>query len=94
MLAALFIITVAGVALAGGDAARLEAWMDSHSSLFLTWRLALYWCIGAGWLWMRRRVRAREPGRDTEWRLARAELACVLVVLLLESTQAMKGALA
>lgn len=90
--AVLVLINVVGIALAG-NVGRWQAWMNAHESLFLTWRLILYANIAAGWVWMRRRVLAREPGRDTQWRLARLEIACILIVVMLEATHAMKGAL-
>jgi len=92
VLGVLVAINVVGIALAG-NVERWQVWMDSHTDLFLVWRLILYANIGAGWVWMRRRVLKREPGNDTQWRLARVELACILVVVLLESAQIMKGAL-
>lgn len=90
VLGALVLINVIGIALAG-NVGRWQAWMASHATSFLAWRLILYANIGAGWVWMHRRVLAREPGRETEWRLARVEVTCILVVILLESAQAAKG---
>ncbi|MCL2591371.1 MAG: hypothetical protein FWD67_10995 [Betaproteobacteria bacterium] len=92
VLGVLVAINVAGIALAG-SVGRWQAWIGSHANLFLAWRLILYANIAAGWVWMRRQVLAREPGRDTQWRLAQVELTCILVVVLLEAAQVMKGAL-
>ena len=93
VLGVLVAINVVGIALAG-SVGHWQVWMDSNANLLLAWRLILYANIGAGWLWMRRRVLKREPGNDTQWRLARVELTCILVVVLLEAAQAMKGAIA
>ncbi|MDR2014531.1 MAG: hypothetical protein LBP99_02765 [Azoarcus sp.] len=90
VVVALVLINVVGIALAG-NIERWQQWVNAHTNHFLAWRLILYANIAAGWAWMRRRVLARESGEDAHWRLSRAELACVVVVALIEATQAMKG---
>ncbi|EWH28568.1 hypothetical protein Z695_0115160 [Pseudomonas aeruginosa SG17M] len=61
-----------------------QAWLTAHSSHFLAWRLLLYAGTAWGWLWMRRRVLAREPDAGTQRRLLRAEMAAVVAVAALE----------
>lgn len=61
-----------------------QRWMDAHAGHFLVWRLLLYAATVWGWLWMRRRLRAREPSRIAGHRLLRAEIAAVAAVAALE----------
>lgn len=74
---------VIGIRLAGGIDG-WQAWLTAHSNHFLAWRLLLYTGTAYGWLWMRRRVLAREPDAGTRRRLLRAELAAVAAVAALE----------
>ncbi|HBO3145809.1 MULTISPECIES: hypothetical protein [Pseudomonas aeruginosa group] len=74
---------VIGIHLAGGID-DWQAWLTAHSTYFLTWRLLLYAGTAYGWIWMRRRVLAREPDAGTRRRLLRAELAAVVAVAALE----------
>jgi len=89
LLGALFVLLVAvatnliGIYLAGGIAG-WQTWLTAHSNHFLGWRLLLYAGTAYGWIWMRRRVLAREPNASTRRRLLRAELAAVGAVVALE----------
>lgn len=74
---------VIGIHLAGGIEG-WQAWLTAHSNHFLAWRLLLYAGTACGWLWMRRRVLAREPDAGTRRRLLRAEMAAVVAVAALE----------
>jgi hypothetical protein len=66
-----------------GSIAAWETWMRDHAGYFLVWRLLLYAMTIYGWLWMRRRLLAREPDHAT--RLRCAELAAVAAITLLEA---------
>ncbi|MGP6112125.1 hypothetical protein [Pseudomonas aeruginosa] len=74
---------VIGIHLAGGIDG-WQAWLTAHSTHFLAWRLLLYAGTAYGWIWMRRRVLAREPDAGTRRCLLRAELAAVIAVAALE----------
>lgn len=74
---------VIGIQLTGGIEG-WQAWLTAHSNHSLAWRLLLYAGTAYGWIWMRRRVLAREPDADTRQRLLRAEMAAVVAVAALE----------
>lgn len=74
---------VIGIHLAGGID-DWQVWLTAHSKHFLVWRLMLYAGTAYGWIWMRRRVLARELDAGTRRRLLRAELAAVVAVAALE----------
>jgi len=74
-----------GIRLAG-DVVGWQHWLSAHSGVFLGWRVLLYAGTAWGWLWMRRRLRAREPGGAAVGRLLRVEIAAVLVLLALEAS--------
>lgn len=63
----------------------LESWVvwraDSYW-YFFAWRVALYVAMIAGWVWIRRRVYAREPG--SRRRLNRAAIAFAGTIVLME----------
>jgi hypothetical protein len=61
-----------------------ERWMNDHMGYFLAWRLLLYAGLTRGWLWMRKRVLAREPGTEPHQRLIRVEIAGVAALAVLE----------
>lgn len=77
---------VAGIRLAG-SLDSWQQWLTLHTDHFLIWRLLLYAGTAWGWLWMRRRVLAREPGGKTQSRLLRAEMAAALAVTAVEISQ-------
>lgn len=74
---------IVGIHLAGGIDG-WQTWLAAHSNHFLAWRLLLYAGTAYGWIWMRRRVLAREPDAGTRRRLLRAEMAAVAAVAALE----------
>lgn len=74
---------VIGIQLTGGIDG-WQAWLTAYSNHFLAWRLLLYAGTACGWIWMRRRVLAREPDAGTRRHLLRAEMAAVVAVAALE----------
>lgn len=69
-----------------GNAEAWDLWMKQHSSWFFAWRLLLYAGTVAGWVWMRRRLAARERDRATHLRLLRAEIAAMVAFIALEAS--------
>lgn len=63
-----------------------ERWMDDYTGYFMAWRLLLYAGLAWGWLWMRKRVLAREPGTESHQRLIRVEIAGVVALAVLEGS--------
>jgi len=59
---------------------------------FFLWRLCLYGATGYGWIWMRRRLLARESGTEARRRLLRAEVAGVAGIVALEASLLMQAA--
>lgn len=88
LLAATITANLVGIHLAGGIEG-WQQWLTAHTGHFLAWRLLLYASTAWGWMWMRRRVLAREPG--TRPRLLRAEIAAVMAVAALEISQMIGG---
>ena len=84
-IAAATFANLVGIRMAG-DILSWEAWLRKQSLWFLIWRLVLYAGIVAGWVWMRRRVLAREPDGATGQRLRRLEIAAVAAFLVLETS--------
>lgn len=84
-IAAAAITNLVGIRMAG-DIQSWEAWLRQQSLWFLIWRLVLYAGIVAGWIWMRRRVLAREPDGATGQRLRRLEIAAVTAFVMLETS--------
>lgn len=70
--------------LSRGQRHGLAELMAAASGYFLVWRLALYAATARGWLWMRRRLLAREPDPEARYRLIRTEVAGVAVIVALE----------
>src|SRR3546814_4133573 len=50
-----------------------RSWLADVSGFFLVWRLSLYGATVYGWVWMRRRLLARQPDSQTRRRLRRSE---------------------
>ncbi|PAU86007.1 hypothetical protein CK507_16170 [Pseudomonas sp. WN033] len=67
-----------------GSIAGWERWLADAAGYFLLWRLCLYGATAYGWLWMRRRLLARDSNSDAQRRLIRAEIAGVAALLALE----------
>lgn len=86
LLAVAVAINLVGIHMAGSIES-WQQWLAAHASLFLIWRLLLYACTVWGWIWMRRRLLARQPEASARQRLLRAEIAAVLAVAALEISQ-------
>ncbi|MBG6614679.1 hypothetical protein I5I70_03300 [Pseudomonas aeruginosa] len=86
---------IAGIYLVG-SVAGWERWLAAASGYFFVWRLCLYGATVYGWLWMRRRLLAREDqdGADGQARrrLMRSEIAGVVAIVVLEASLLMQAA--
>ncbi|BCN39532.1 MULTISPECIES: hypothetical protein [Comamonadaceae] len=80
---------IAGIYLVGGVAG-WERWLAAAAGYFLVWRLGLYGATAYGWVWMRRRLLAREDqngaDRQARRRLVRSEIAGVVALVALEAS--------
>ncbi|MGB3288594.1 MAG: hypothetical protein WBA83_04920 [Burkholderiaceae bacterium] len=81
---------VAGIYLLGSIAG-WERWLAEASGFFLLWRLCLYGATIYGWVWMRRRLLARQSDAQTRRRLLRTEIAGGLALITLECTLLVQG---
>lgn len=86
LLLAAVVANLVGIRLTG-SIEHWQQWMDAQAGYFLAWRLLLYAGTVWGWLWMRRRLLAREPDGSARARLMRVEVAAVLAVAALEISQ-------
>ena len=79
----------------GGSVTSWEQWLAATAGYFLVWRLCLYGATAYGWVWMRRRLLAREAqnGADGQARrrLVRSEIAGVIAIVALEASLLMQG---
>ena len=78
-----------------GSVAGWEQWLAATAGYFLVWRLCLYGATAYGWVWMRRRLLAREDqngaDRQARRRLVRSEIAGVVAIMVLEASLLMQG---
>lgn len=74
-----------------GSVARWERWLAAAAGYFLVWRLCLYGATAYGWVWMRRRLLAREDDAQARRRLVRSEIAGVVAIVALEASLLMQG---
>lgn len=81
---------IAGIYLVG-SVAGWEQWLAARAGYFLVWRLCLYGATAYGWVWMRRRLLAREEDAQARRRLVRSEIAGVLAIVALETSLLMQG---
>jgi len=79
-----------------GSVSGWERWLAAASGYFLVWRLCVYAATAYGWLWMRRRLLAREDQSGTDGqarrRLIRAEVAGIVAIVALEASLLMRAA--
>lgn len=76
---------IAGLYLVGSIAG-WERWLADAAGYFLLWRLCLYGATVYGWVWMRRRLLAREPDVSARRRLLRTEIAGLIAIIALEAS--------
>ena len=85
---------IAGIYLVG-SVGGWERWLMAAAGYFLVWRLCLYGATAYGWVWMRRRLLAREAQNGTEvqarHRLLRSEIAGVVAIVAQEASLLMQG---
>ncbi|HEP9100206.1 TPA: hypothetical protein VDV07_000236 [Pseudomonas aeruginosa] len=74
-----------------GSVAGWERWLAAAAGYFLVWRLCLYGATAYGWVWMRRRLLAREDDAQARRRLVRSEIAGVVAIMALEASLLMQG---
>jgi len=74
-----------------GSVAGWERWLAAASGYFLVWRLCLYGATVYGWVWMRRRLLAREEDAQARRRLVRSEIAGVVAIVALEASLLMQS---
>lgn len=79
------VLNAIGIELAG-NIQNWSAWLKSHASALLVWRLFVYGAVCYGWYRMRIRVLAREDDLESRQRFQRIEIGAVCALLLLEIT--------
>ena len=94
IIAASVAANVAGIYLVG-SVAGWERWLAAAAGYFLVWRLCLYGAMAYGWVWMRRRLLAREDqngaDRQARRRLVRSEIAGIVAIVVLEASLLMQA---
>ena len=83
-------VNIVGIYLVG-SVAGWERWLAAAAGYFLVWRLCLYGATAYGWVWMRRRLLAREDDAQARRRLVRSEIAGVVAIVALEASLLMQG---
>ena len=95
LLAVVIIAAAVGANLVGiylvGSVAGWERWLAACAGYFLVWRLCLYGATVYGWVWMRRRLLAREEDAQARRRLVRSEIAGVVAIVALEASLLMQS---
>ncbi|WP_422775393.1 hypothetical protein, partial [Pseudomonas aeruginosa] len=69
-----------------GSVAGWERWLAAAAGYFLVWRLCLYGATAYGWVWMRRRLLAREDDAQARRRLVRSSATASIVPCVTAST--------
>ena len=95
LLAVVIIAAAVGANLVGiylvGSVAGWERWLAASAGYFFVWRLFLYGATACGWVWMRRRLLAREEDAQARRRLVRSEIAGVVAIVALEASLLMQS---
>ncbi|WP_164081407.1 hypothetical protein [Stenotrophomonas maltophilia] len=95
LLAVVIIAAAVGANIVGiylvGSVAGWERWLAASAGYFLVWRLCLYGATAYGWVWMRRRLLAREADPQARRRLLRSEIAGVVAIVALEASLLMQA---
>ena len=95
LLAVVIIAAAVGANLVGiylvGSVAGWERWLAASAGSFLVWRLCLYGATVYGWVWMRRRLLAREEDAQARRRLVRSEIAGVVAIVAREASLLMQS---
>jgi len=95
LLAVVIIAAAVGANLVGiylvGSVAGWERWLAASAGYFPVWRLCLYGATVYGWVWMRRRLLAREEDAQARRRLVRSEIAGVVAIVALEASLLMQS---
>ena len=81
---------VAGIYLVG-SVAGWGRWLTASAGYFFIWRLCVYGATAYGWVWMRRRLLARETDTQARRRLIRTEVAGVVAIVALEASLLMQA---
>ncbi len=81
--------SIAGIYLVG-SVPDWERRLAAAADYFLVWRLCLYGATACGWVWVRRRLLAREADTQVRARLLRIEIAGVAALVVLESSLLMQ----
>lgn len=81
---------IAGIYLVG-SVAGWQRWLAASAGYFFIWRLCLYGATAYGWVWMRRRLLAREDSVQARRRLLRSEIAGGVAIVVLEASLLMQG---
>ncbi len=83
-------VNVTGIYLIGAIAG-WERWLEAAAGYFFMWRMCLYVATVRGWVWMRRRLLARESDALERRRLVRTEIAGIIALVALEASLLMQA---
>ena len=81
-------VNMVGVGITG-DIEQWRDWLIRYAPVFLLWRLMLYVTLIYGWLWMRKRLIAREESagqnkKQVQQRLLVSEICAVATIVVME----------